>query len=391
MRSSIEPRSAKKNERSEFELNLALRGKEIILKTIKFGLVASTWMLATSPQVFAWGGRGHNTICDAAVFLTQEKGLREYLQAKPHIMGYLCNIPDTHWRSISGEVSKLGGPTHYLDMELLGVKPEDFPTDLKAIIKNYEGKENPLENGQTIKSIPTEMGTNWWRADQFYRRAIALGEAWKKAKPPQNSKEEQSDDLEFNKLAGEFVLNLGVMGHFVGDNGQPYHSTIDYDGYESGHGGIHAYFEETMVSAQGPEIYMEIIKEARKLQKNKSKNSFLKNDSVLENMKQLGIQSFKDISEVKKIDQVLTPSTYKEEKGMTLKTPAVRKENDQMAPKFRPLIVKCMARSAALLAQIWDEAYVKVGRPILASHKSYNFPHKPDFIAPDYLDTTEKK
>ncbi len=361
------------------------------MKKIKQQIFASFIFLGLGPQVYGWGGRGHHTICDAASHLTQEKGLQDYLKAKGHIMGYLCNIPDIHWRNISSEVSKLGGPTHYLDMELLGVKPEDFPTDIKAIIKNYEGKENPLEKGKTIKSIPTEMGTNWWRADQFYRRAISNADAWKKSKPPQNSKEEQNDELEFNKFAWDFMLNLGLMGHFVGDNGQPYHSTIDYDGYEAGHGGIHAYFEETMVSAQGPEILVEIIKEAKKLQKNKSKVSFLKNESVVENMKQLGVQSFKDISEVMKADKVLTPSSYKEEKGMTLKTPAVRAENDKMAPQFRPLVVKYLARSAALLAQIWDDAYVKVGRPVLAAHKSYSFPHKPDFVPPDYLENTEKK
>lgn len=350
-----------------------------------------TSVMATSPSTYAWGGRGHHTICEAAGYLTQEKGLRDYLKSKGHIMGYLCNIPDTHWRDISGEFSKLGAPTHYVDMEILGVKPEDFPTDLKAIIFKYQGQESPLEKGKILRSIPSEMGTNWWRADQFYRRAVALGERWKSLEAPKGSKEEQNEDLDFNKTAWDFILNLGFMGHFVGDNGQPYHSTEDYDGYGKGHGGIHSYYEETMVSAQGPELLTDVIHEAKKLQKQKAKVSFLKNESVIENMKQLAVLSFADIQEVNKVDKVLTPSVLKEEKGMKIKTPAQRESADIMGPKFKTMITKHLARSAALLAQIWDQAYIKVGRPSLVAHKSYKFPHKPDFVVPDYVEPIAEK
>ncbi len=344
----------------------------------------------SSQQTFSWGGRGHHTICDAAVYLTQEKGLRDYLKAKPHIMGYLCNIPDTYWREISGEFNKLGNPTHFVDLELLGVKPEEFPTDYKSIIQNYTGKENPLEKGKTIKSVPSEVGSNWWRADQFYRRATANAEAWKATPTPQNKQEEQDENLPFNKFAADFVINLGVMGHFVGDNSQPYHTSVDYDGWLSGHGGIHAYYEETMVTAQDSKLLDEVINEGKKLQKKKKSISFLKNQSVVENMKQLALISNKDLATIQKIDKVITPSSIKEEKGMKLKTPAVRANIEKMAPLFKPLITLHMARSAALLAKIWDDAYIQNGRPSLASHKSYKFPHKPDFVIPDYIGEIEK-
>jgi hypothetical protein len=360
------------------------------MKNFKAGMLITLSVTLTSPPSFGWGGRGHHLICEAASHLTQEKVLHDYLKSKSHIMGYLCNIPDTHWRDISSEISKLGGPTHYVDMEILGVQLKEFPTDILFIVANYEGKENPLEKGKTIRSIATEMGTNWWRADQFYRRAISSVPAWKAAKPPANSQEEQNNELEFNKLAWDFMINLGVMGHFVGDNGQPYHLTIDYDGYGSGHGGIHAYYEESIVAALDHELFSKVMKEGQRLQKNSKNTSFLKSESVVENMKELGLISIAEIKEIEKLDKVIQPSVLKEEKGMKIKTAAVRQPAEKVASKFEKLIVSQLARSATLLAKIWDQAYVQVGRPPLAAHKSYRFPHKPDFVAPDYLVSPEK-
>ena len=67
--------------------------------------------------------------------------------------------------------------------------------------------------------------------------------ALKKAKAnevPKGFKEEQDNNLPFNQGTHQMLTNMGVMGHFVGDLGQPFHNTTDHDGYAAGHGGIHA-------------------------------------------------------------------------------------------------------------------------------------------------------
>lgn len=341
--------------------------------------------LATS-SVFAWGGRGHHTICDAAVYLVKEKGLKDYLQAKPHIMGHLCNIPDIYWRDLGPDVSRLGNSTHYVDLELLKMDPKDIPLDYKKIIADFTGKPNPIQEGATITSIPNEFGSNWWRADQFYRRAVSLGEKWKAASAPGSSKDEQNETLPFNQIAYDFMVNLGIMGHFVGDNGQPFHSTVDYDGYKSGHGGIHAYYEESLVAALPVTLVMKVVEKGSQFRKRESKHSFLKEKTVLANMKALALVANEEIKAIYALDKIKTPSVLKNEKGMSIKTPAEREPAEKTVARFESLIVTDMARSAALLAKIWDDAYAEVGRPKLVAHKSYKYPLQPEFVAPDYFE-----
>lgn len=343
--------------------------------------------------VLAWGGRGHHTVCEAAVFLVKEKGLLSSLQQKPHMMGHLCNIPDFYWKSLGAEISQQGNATHFVDMEILGLSFQNIPVDYKKIVDAYTGKKNAY-SGKTIFSIPLDFGSNWWRADQFYRRAVQFGSALAKTPPPANKAEEQNDDLPYNKNAYEFYVSLGLMGHYLGDNGQPFHLTADYDGYGAGHGGIHAYFEDAVVGSLPYNLASKVVEKGKEIQnwalsknkKEREKAPFLNKGSVIEKMKALGLLSFPVIQKIYSLDPVKKPSVDKKEKGMSLKTPAERAPASSVANKYEPLIITQMARSAALLAQLWDQAYVEAGRPQLGVYKSYRFPFTPDFVPPDYFD-----
>lgn len=349
-----------------------------------------------APNIWSWGGRGHHAVCESAVFLVKNKDLKNFLQLKPHVMGHLCNIPDTYWKSLGPEVGKLGNPGHYLDPESLGLKVRDVPLDYRSIVAKYTGSKNAFKGG-TIFSVPTEFGSNWWRADQFYRRAIALESTFKTATAPTNSKEEQDDNLPYNKLIYEFFVNLGIMGHFVGDNGQPFHSTADHDGWATGHGGIHSYYEEAVVATLPYNLTSKIVEDGRILQKmleskNKDKLNqvqFLNEKTVLEKMRGLSELTIDEIQAIYAIDKVKKASIQKDEKGMSLRTPAERAPAETLANKFQPLIIRDMARSATLLAQLWDLAYEKIGAPNLAAYKSYRYPFTPDFVPPDYFDQKE--
>ncbi len=342
-----------------------------------------------SENSFSWGGRGHHTICDAAVFLVKEPGLKEYLQNKPFMMGHLCNVPDFYWKSLGGEANSLGNSTHFIDVEITGMKIKEVPTDYNKIISDFTGKENQIEKGMTIKSVPFEFGSNWWRADQFYRLAIKNGEIAKSSAAPANKKEEQDDTLAYNKAAFEMVVAMGLMGHFVGDNAQPFHVSVDYDGYLSGHGGIHAYYEDSIVANQPYNLQAMVVEKAKILEKavtkDKANPNFLDGKlTVIERMKNLAILSDADIKPILKLDPIIKPSNVKEEKGMKIKTAAERKPANQIAPKFKSLIITEMARASLLLAQLWDEAYRKSGAPTMGAFKSYKYPFTPEFIAPDY-------
>ncbi len=321
-----------------------------------------------STQSFAWGGRGHHTICDAAAYLVENADLKRFLMNRPNVMGHLCNIPDIYWYSLGEEAKALGGSTHFVDTEMLPVAVKDIPTDYKEIVLKYSNVENPM-TGKKITSIAKDFGSNWWRADQFFRRALS-------------AKTEKAFDLE------SFFTNLGLMGHFVGDNAQPFHSTVDYDGWGKGHGGIHAYYESDVVSALEPDLNIKIIALAKVLKKKaltKDKSAaFLNEKTVIEKMRSLSALSLPEIEAIYKADPVTKPSSQKEERGMTLKTPAERKSPAVGAVKMQALILPQMARSAALLSQLWDMAYEQIGKPELKAEKYFPFPLTPDFVRPDY-------
>lgn len=352
----------------------------------KYFLIAAISLIAS--QSFAWGGRGHSAICEAAVNLVTEPGLKAFVQTRPHTMGHLCNIPDIYWKGLGGAVGKIGNPTHFIDAEILGLPLKDIPTDYSKIMAEHTGQENKVKPDLKIFSIPTEFGSLWWRADQFARRIAAQKEEFAKAAIPANGKEEQDDSLPYNKAAYEMMINMGLMGHFVGDASQPIHNSVDYDGYMSGHGGIHSYYEEQVVVYFDADLQARIARTARAM---KSKASFLKPSSTVEKMKALSILSFADIKEIYKLDPVLKPSTLSKEKGMEIKKAAERKPAAEGYKVFNKLIVKDMARSALLLAKIWDESYVAAGKPNLDVYRSFKYPFTPEFIPPDYFAEEVKK
>lgn len=334
-----------------------------------------------SGTAWSWGGRGHAAICEAAVHLVKSPELKNYLMSKPHMMGHLCNTPDIYWKSLSSDLKKVGDPTHYINTEKIGLKISELPADYKKIIETYTGKPNKENESKTLFSIPDELGSNWWRADQFYRRAVEAAKDLKNLPEPAGYKDEQNDELPFNKAFYQMIVNLGLMGHFVGDNSQPLHNTSDYDGYAANHGGIHGYYEEAIVSQFGPDLVNQIVKKAKSWKTQK----FVEKKSVIENMRALSELSIADLKEVQKADPVIKASILKIEKGMSLKTPAERKPAAEGFKKMSPLAITHMARSSYLLAHLWDEAYKAVGAPSIKAYKSFLYPYTAEFVAPDYL------
>jgi hypothetical protein len=333
-----------------------------------------------SSTALAWGGRGHHVICSVAVQLVQEKGLQELLKSRPHVMGHLCNVPDIYWKSLPKEVSKSGDAAHFMDPEITGIKIKDLPLDFTALENRFSGQENRFKTGAKIHSFADEFGSLWWRADQFFRRVSSRKEAFSSIVPPAGRKEEQDAQLPYNQEIYDMIVNMGLLGHFVGDASQPLHNTADYDGYGSGHGGLHSYYEEQVVT-QGPaDIEGRIYAVAKKI----DQAPWLKG-TVLERMKALSESSAAEIPMVLAKDPIKKKSESRKEKGMDLRTAAKREPATVGWKRYDSMIVAQMARSARLLARLWDQMYVAVGKPDLSAYRSYRYPLMPDFVSLDYL------
>ena len=326
----------------------------------------------SSSCIFAWGERGHHSICEVASRLVEEKDFREFLKARAHQLGHLCNIPDIHWRSLDSAKLSVGNPTHYLNPEAIQESLEKISEDFKMIAKKLSLKSNELNE---------KMGSLWWRADQFYRLALKNASKAADEEKPKTREDKQDRDFPYNESIYQMLVAMGVMGHFVGDASQPYHNILDYDGWEKKRGGIHSYYETQIVDELDLDLVEKIYSKA--LLK-KDKNS--KDKSVIERMRALSVSSRNDLKKLEEIDKILKPSRTSINKyGMEFKIYAKRESPEKTAKKFEPLIVDEMARAAVLLASLWDQIYRESGRPKIKSYKSFRYPLSPPFIAPDYF------
>lgn len=335
-------------------------------------------------EAIAWGGRGHDAICQAAAFLVKNPELKKYLARKPHVMGHLCNIPDTSWRSLAPELNKVGAPTHYIDADILPVPIKDIPLDLKKIVADYTGKKR-ANRSEEIKSVPNDLGTLWWRVDQLQKLAGNLQKNFKESEELGFKSNPFEDKNPYNENIYKFIVYIGIIGHFIGDSSQPFHSTDDYDGFAKGHGGIHTYYEDVAVGELGPDLMPRVVKEANKLLNSSRQPAFLTAKSTLEKMKEMTIVSFSDIEKILKADLLKKNSIVNTDNGLRITTPAEREPIEKTIKKFEPLILTHMGRAAALLATIWDESYLLAGSPKLSFSKSYKYPLNPEFIPPDYF------
>lgn len=339
-----------------------------LFSAITIGFLSFPW------QAAAWGERGHHTVCDVATRLVSEPGLREFLKMRGHVMGHTCNVPDIHWKSLPSSVSGIGGPTHYIEPDMIGLAIKDTPSIFSEFIQKLTVSGEPTQ-------LVNKVGTLWWRAEEFFNLAHESAEKISSQALPLNGAEEQLDTLPYNEAIYEMMKNMGLMGHFIGDASMPYHNWADYDGYAVGRGGIHAYYESTCPGEFGSDLIQSVNEVAVGIT-NASNNL-----SAPELVKKLSKISVEEVAAVEKLDVVLEPSTQTvNEHGMTVKKTAVRPAPAQQCPTFRPLITLQMARSSKLLAQLWDKMYVKAGRPNLSAYKSYRYPLTPDFVKPKYLE-----
>jgi hypothetical protein len=338
--------------------------------------------LVYSSAAFSWGGRGHSAICEAATFLVKSPELKEFLTTRPHTMGHLCNIPDIYWKSLPSEIRKSGDPGHYFNPEKLGIKIEDIPTDYKKIVEQFTGKPNKVNESQTLFSIPDDVGSAWWRADQFYRLALVAAKKAKESTPPKDWKQAQDSSLPFNDATYKMMTNMGIMGHFVGDLGQPFHNTSDHDGFAANHGGIHSYYEEQVVAYFDADLLSKIVKNAKALKNQK----YLQQNNTIEALRALSAATYPEINDALKADKVLKPSSIVIDKGMSNKKYAERKPPAETYKNFEKLIVRQMARSSLLLAHLWEQMYKEAGSPNVSEYKSYLYPFTPDFVKPDYIE-----
>jgi hypothetical protein len=219
-----------------------------------------------SQLAFGWGELGHQVIARVAARLiashprivaerkklVKKNDRNELARLDAFVAAFARNrlqtaqlgdIPDVYWRSLGDAneetARKLGDATHYLNLDAL-LPPKGLNVPFKATLPvDYEAAKKFIHKKDPDLHFFHGAGSLPWRAQQF---ANLYFWALQNHKP--------CDDKKADPKSWKTALTYaGLLTHYVGDAAMPFHASQDYDGFLSGQGGIHAYFETDLVNA----------------------------------------------------------------------------------------------------------------------------------------------
>lgn len=408
----------------------------------------------------AWGERGHHAITATAARMLDTvappteagRALAHFFADHVYILGHLSNIPDTSWRNTAEErrISTMNSPNHYFGPERLLGPPKALegpafeehlaavrrlPADYQELKRRYESTDIALPavpaEARTMRLFE-DLGTTPWRAQELYellltafqcakqkesqpqpaaanqayppvpspfrRPADGIGEA---AEPPLPTYVCRSDLPRRSDLHAAVIL-AGLLAHFVGDQGQPYHPTADYDGWVTGNGGIHAYFEGRVVHFLDERLNYDVLKLSRspQFQRQVWKRvgvDLAARSGVAQLLINMAADSIRHKETVRRLDDreaIISKSVRLEWGDYPWRHPdrsfAEAKRRPATTPEvlraFRPIVVERLAASAVVLARLWVEAWKAGGEPSLAgiSATGLPYPFDPPFIWPAF-------
>lgn len=402
----------------------------------------------------AWGERGHHLIGHTAALLMEsfsdkeakDRGLSTFFKDRAHQFGHLSNLPDISWRETTRQSKSAlvaNGPTHFIDLELLvGLPTKDnkasyqklllgLPSDYSEVLEKFDGKPNPISANTAspqVLRVYFDVGSAPWRVRELFEKMAAAFACAKEKETGVSSQliderpkwhlpiisQEKPPSLGFNfysctkeqtrleAISAALAIG-GVMGHFVGDLTQPYHTTVNYDGWATGNGKAHEYFESTVVDSLELSIENEVYNRAKSpslkhiIEKNigvdwKTKgaassfalalaaNSWSRLDEAIHIDKKYALiqaRTTKDSS---------VPQQNEAKKGLPpLRHPA---SSQKVMKAFTPLLVERFAIGSRALAKIWYQAWIEGGKPNLADVRPTSIPYILDvpFLWPTYDD-----
>ncbi len=342
------------------------------------------WVLGTG-NIWAWGERGHDAITRVAVRIVSKsdpQGLGALLLTKAHMMAHLSNVPDIVWRNVGKEIASQNRPTHFIDLEYIWAEktlpqlsqlPPSYKLYQQRIMAQCKIKQNPCPKGDSMERKASQAGHAPFRVAQLVNLAISTG---KRIKLLQDQKKAPHRKLKQEGL--QFLTYLGVLSHFVGDLGNPHHTTMDYDGKLTGQGGLHSYFESQVVRALGLDLEHEVLDYILKSKPYLFIQSEYKPQSPLEMIYALALDSHRRLESLRELDRKHSLI----EQSWT--SAAKRRSADTVKEHYREFVIQRLGAAADTLAQFWLAIQKESGKPGWAYYRSYDYPLKPDFISVDY-------
>ena len=183
--------------------------KKILRVSFLILLVSGSISLA-----FAWGQWGHKHISRAAVFALPDS-MRTFFYNHIDYITEAAVVPDLRRALIN---DKNESPRHFLDVEDFKIPLNEFPKTTKEAYQKYDS------------SFLNKTGYLPWYIQNLTEK---LTNAFKR------------------KNKSEILFIASDLSHYIGDAGQPLHTTSNYDGQLTHQKGVHALFESNLPQAFG--------------------------------------------------------------------------------------------------------------------------------------------
>jgi hypothetical protein len=215
----------------------------------------------------AWGNLGHRLVSETASRLLESESslgaFGPFISRHRFELGLYSTLPDTAFRSRDGAGGKVEAPSHFFDLDHWIPDSLQGPEREKAL----QGFRVPWEEhlARHEKADSHFHGSLPWRAEQLRVRAFQSVSGLARFPDGYQAKAPSAEsDPDLQRLY-EWLWWAGVLAHYTGDATVPYHGSSDYNGFESGQGGIHFYFEVDCVQELLPKIEVAVLEKARAL------------------------------------------------------------------------------------------------------------------------------
>lgn len=328
-------------------------------------------------SVLAWGNLGHRIITEnTAIALKSSAGRTgkawpKFLSHHRFELGFYSVLPDSAFRDQDGVGGKREGPLHFFDLDV--VKPEFL---LPSVPVTYDSARLRIREALKLESneAADALGGSPWRVLQLLQLARAEA-ALVKMLPTDSAR------------AAKTVLLLGLLSHYSADAAMPYHASRDYDGYGTGNGGIHRFYETTCVDELDPSLTQPTLALARereaawwkKWDPGKAEPGEKAFDQrVLQFMLNFYSESLSLIKELAELDRkhAITSKSVSEPK-----TPAKRRSPAQACARLRESLIQNLARGISATQWLWTKALPAEAPPEgLGDFHIRDFERNPEYI-----------
>ena len=361
-----------------------MKGAIGLLFSLTLILVQTLLSMMAPASAYAWGGIGHRMVAETAALLIQRdfpQGWGQIFSNHRFELGIYSFVPDSIFRHVDGKNGQRETTTHYFDIDIafgsVFVGP-DLQKEMMAAPVDYESAKKYFEM-KIGKDRFKSMGSAPWRIEQLQQLAWQnlneLGAVKGGYQAGNSSKNGERKIF----LA---LYELGVMAHYSGDATMPYHASSDWNGWKTGEGGIHFYFETDCVNVLEPGLSTLVFNEAISHRSQWLSEWNAEHQKTVALLYRVFADSAMSLAALTRLDKekvILKPSIE------ATKTLAKRIPPKEGCVFLKPLLIERLAKASILTSFLWaqslpDKVDLSPPEPLQFS----DIMTDPAYIPPDY-------